>query len=164
MFVDSDFAGDHTTFFSHSGWVILLQGNVICVGSNKQTELTRSSTEAEVHAISEGTRDLLFIYQQLKEFLQIDTPMTIYADNKAANLISTQEINSRKAKYIEVERLWLRKFVNQGTFQLTHVPTSDNLADTLTKPLQGVKFNNFRDILLGNSPRHPPLDRATCDQ
>ena len=41
------------------------------------------------------------------------------------------------------------EFTGCGEFEIIHCPTSEQIADILTKPLQGSQFIYLRDLLLG---------------
>jgi len=41
------------------------------------------------------------------------------------------------------------QFTDGERFEITHCPTSDMIADILTKPLQGAAFERLRDLILG---------------
>ena len=52
-----------------------------------------------------------------------------------------------KLKHIEVEYHYIRDIVHKGVVKLQYVATDDQIADVLTKPLVGVKFEYFREKL-----------------
>ena len=52
-----------------------------------------------------------------------------------------------KSKHIEVRYHFIRDMVQKGAIKLKYVPTEEQVADVLTKPLARVKFEYFRDKL-----------------
>jgi hypothetical protein len=44
---------------------------------------------------------------------------------------------------------YIREQVSSGLIEITKIPTADNVADLLTKPLLGASFENKADHLLG---------------
>ena len=52
-----------------------------------------------------------------------------------------------KTKHIEVRYHYIRDMVQKGAIKLKYVPTEEQVADLLTKPLAHVKFEYFRDKL-----------------
>ena len=52
-----------------------------------------------------------------------------------------------KSKHIEIKYHFIRDMVHKGAVKLKYVPTEEQVADVLTKPLARVKFEYFRDKL-----------------
>ena len=52
-----------------------------------------------------------------------------------------------KLKHIEIRYHYIRDMVQKGVVKLKYVPTEEQVAYILTKPLSGVKFEYFRDNL-----------------
>jgi hypothetical protein len=65
---------------------------------------------------------------------------TIYTDSKSSiDLLSTLKSNEN-TKHINVRIYFIRESLNANKIQLKFIGTNDNVADGLTKPLDGVKF------------------------
>ena len=52
-----------------------------------------------------------------------------------------------KSKHIEIKYHYIWDMVQRGAIKLQYVPTEEQVADVLTKPLSHVKFEYFRDKL-----------------
>ena len=52
-----------------------------------------------------------------------------------------------RQKHIEIRYHFVRDMVYKGVVKLKCVPTEEQVADVLTKPLARVKFEYFRDNL-----------------
>ena len=52
-----------------------------------------------------------------------------------------------KSKHIEINYHYIRDMVQRGAVKLQYVATNEQIADVLTKPLAGVKFEYFREKL-----------------
>jgi len=65
LFSDSDWAGDTGTRKSVTGYCIFFQGCPISWKSKGQTSVTLSSSEAELMALSEATKEIRFMYELL---------------------------------------------------------------------------------------------------
>ena len=50
-----------------------------------------------------------------------------------------------KTKHIEIIYHFIRDMVRKGAVKLKYVPTEEQVVDVLTKPLDRVKFEYFRD-------------------
>ena len=57
---DSDWAGDENDRKSVSGWIVMLNGEIICWGSRKQSLTSLSSTEVEYIAVRDISKEILF--------------------------------------------------------------------------------------------------------
>ena len=52
-----------------------------------------------------------------------------------------------KSKNIEIKYHYIKDMVQRGAMKLQYVVRDDQIADVLTKPLAGVKFEYFREKL-----------------
>jgi len=52
-----------------------------------------------------------------------------------------------KSKHIEIKYHFIRDMVQKGVVKLKYVPTEEQVANVLTKPLARVKFEYFQDKL-----------------
>ena len=50
-----------------------------------------------------------------------------------------------KSKHIEIKYHYIRDMVHRGVVKLQYVTTDDQIDDVLTKPLDRVSFEYFRD-------------------
>ena len=71
---------------SRSGYLFILGGNLITWRTKKQSNVAKSSTEAELVALSQATQECLWLHQLLKDlgFVQEDGSI-IFEDNQGAN-------------------------------------------------------------------------------
>ena len=81
-FVDAEFAGDQDNRRSITGRIIYLNGAPVGWNSKAMSGVTLSSTEAEYASMSEGLKDLKFIYMSLKYLkMKVNLPMIVLIDN-----------------------------------------------------------------------------------
>lgn len=133
-----------------------------------------SSTETEYVAADSATRHMVWLLQLAKEVgIQLTTrPRTLrISDKPAARYYDGQvvpddrpEAQLRKdntgalalthargpaarTKHLEVRHHYMQQVVYQGTLQLSHVDTSNQLADPFIKPLSRVKYTTFARLL-----------------
>jgi hypothetical protein len=64
-----------------------------------------------------------------------DRPITIFADNNGSIANTKNHKNHRQTKHIRVKYHFTKECVAAGDVNFTYVPTDENLADILTKPL-----------------------------
>ena len=67
--------------------------------------------------------------------MPLQLPIPIYADNLQAIDLAKNPIAHSKAKHIDVLHYYQRDQVNKGRVELIYVPTEEQLADPLTKPI-----------------------------
>ena len=127
---------NHATNRSQSGAVIKLGENVVTWRSAKQTEVSRSSAESEVQALS-MTAVLAEYITTLRESLCLPTPsVEIRCDNRAAIILATGE-GSWRTKSAANKVHSIREKVEKGMLKISFVGTKDQCADSLTKFLKG---------------------------
>ena len=69
-YTDADWAGDIEKRKSTSGFIFLLGNGAISWGSKKQACVALSTTEAEYVALSQATREAIWLQKLMCEFLQ----------------------------------------------------------------------------------------------
>jgi hypothetical protein len=149
-FSDSDWASDPTDRKSFSGSVTKVNGCAVTWWCKKQVTVALSSVEAEYMALSDATRETLYVVNLLSEFFPIDKPVPIRVDNKGAGFIAENNINNKMTKHIDVRYHFVRYYIAKKLIELFHVPTAENIADIFTKALPPEVFKKLCKMLLGN--------------
>jgi len=135
-FVDSDFAGCKNTRRSTEGNIFLVAGGPISWETKRQDTVTLSTVEAGFMAFSRAATQALWLSKYFEEIgLPIAKPVIIRADNIGSISISTNDKNHWRTKHIDIRHHFIkeRTKANKVTFQ--YIPTAENIADLLTKPL-----------------------------
>ena len=65
--------------------------------------------------------------------------------------MSRDYISNERTKHIERRHLKIRELVEEFMVKPEFVPTNDNVADILSKPLGKDKFEKFRRVLLNHA-------------
>jgi len=100
-------------------------------------------------ALSETSSEAVYLRRLLDDLLcPQDTPTVIRVDNQAAIAMSKNPINHKRTKHIDVRYHVVRGFIEEGVIKCVWVPTDENLADFLTKPLGKVKHKRITDLLM----------------
>lgn len=146
-FVDSDFGSNPIDRKSISGYTIKLFDNVIFWKTKKQVTVSLSSSESEYVALSACVSECIFVGQLLTEILNVPVfPVYVYEDNQSCiKMASTLE--TKRTKHIDIKHHFVRDCVSQGLISLNYVPSAEQIADILTKPLSKIKFNYFCEKL-----------------
>jgi hypothetical protein len=82
----------------------------------------------------------------MSEFGEEYTHVPLQCDSISAISIAKNPVLHSKTKHIEVRYHFLRDNVEKGKIALIHVPTHDQLADILTKPLDQASFTRFPGV------------------
>lgn len=147
VFSDADHAGDEKTRRSTSGMVSINSCAAITWWSRLQHSVAISSTEAEYVAASEAANELVWLKLLFKELIEYDGTPSMYVDNQSAIKLAQNPQHHRRSKHIDVRFHSIREKVERGVLKLEYVPSSEQTADILTKPLTSVVFMNLRDGL-----------------
>ena len=75
---------------------------------------------------------------------KIDAIDILY-DNQSCIKMTENPVFHDKSKNIEIRYHFIRDMVQKEAVKLKYVPTEEQVADVLTKPLARVKFEYFRD-------------------
>ncbi|KAI0997289.1 hypothetical protein K3495_g10897 [Podosphaera aphanis] len=120
-------------------------GGLISWKSGRQPTVSQSTTEAEYIAAALAAKEAAYIASLADEFLFLKDirPITIYGDNEASINLAHRPIIDGRTKHINVKYHYLRQEVNNGAIKLVWVPTKNQLADGLTKPLFQPSHENF---------------------
>lgn len=147
-FTDSDYAGDPDDRRSTSGYAFMFGSGVISWCSKKQQIVSLSTTEAEYIAASSCACQAVWLRRLLAEvhFPQ-DGSTTIFCDNSSTIKLSKNPVFHGRTKHIGVHYHFIRDLVNDGTVDIQHCRSEDNLADIFTKPLKFAAFENLRKLL-----------------
>ena len=72
--------------------------------------------------------------------LKLPTCLVIYCDNIRTNQLCSNPIFHSRMKHVAIDFHFIRDQVQNGTLRVTHVSSTDQLADILTKPLPQARF------------------------
>ena len=131
IYVDTDFAGCHTSRRSTSGGVAMRGGHCIKHWSSTQTTVALSSGEAELGGICRGASHGLGL-QALAADLGISLKLDVLTDATAAIGICRRRGLGR-IRHLHVADLWVQDRLRKNDFSLTKIPGACNPADILTK-------------------------------
>ncbi|GJU93015.1 retrovirus-related pol polyprotein from transposon TNT 1-94 [Tanacetum coccineum] len=144
VYADSDHAGDYVDRKSTSGICTFVGCCLTSWFSKKQTALAISTTEAEYVSAGKACQQALWMKQALIDYdVRLDD-VPIMCDNKGAIDLSKNPVQHSRTKHIEIRHHFLRDNVQKGHISIEKVPSADNIADILTKPLKRESFNYLR--------------------
>jgi hypothetical protein len=138
--VDASF-GVHPDRKSHSGIYISLGLGPIFVQSVKQRLVTKSSTEAELVALSDALGQIIWTREFLRHQGYDIGPVIIHQDNKSTMaLVERGRSNASGTRHIDIRYFFVKDRVSSGEVKIVYKATNEIKADFFTKPLQGTVF------------------------
>jgi hypothetical protein len=147
-FIDASY-GVHVDGKSHTGVIIGIGKGPVYAKSAKHKLVSKSSTEAELISLSDGSTQVIWT----REFLihqgyQLEAA-TIFQDNKSTMaLVEKGRSTSERTRHVNIRFFFVKDRVDAGEIKIVYLPTAQMTADILTKPLQGELFRRLRTELL----------------
>jgi Reverse transcriptase (RNA-dependent DNA polymerase) len=147
-YTDSDWAGDQDTRRSTSGYVFNLGSAAISWSSKRQPTVALSTCEAEYVGQKNAAKEAVWLQRFLKQIDPNQDPglgaTIIYGDNQGAIALAKNAQYHGRTKHIDADVHFVRECVADGRVDLRYIPTTEQVADGLTKPLCRDKFVAFR--------------------
>ena len=148
VYVDADLGGDEETKRSTTGFIINMGNTPISWYSKLQHCVSISTAESEYYSLNECASKCMWLKNFLEE-LNINTgTIKIRIDNKAAIYNSENETINIKSRHISLRYHKVRELVSEKKIKLEYIKSENNLADGLTKYLNGPLLKKFRKIML----------------
>jgi len=128
--------GNQEEYRLTSGYTFISGGGAITWGSRKQISIALSSTEAEYVALSEATREALWLKSLYEElgFIQRD-PILILGDNNGSIAMAKNPQFHKRSKQIAICWHFVREKYQEKAIEIFDVRDPQNTADILTKAL-----------------------------
>ena len=149
---DSDWAGCLDSRRSISAYCFFLDTNSAAISwkCKRQATVATSTAEAESVALFEASQEALFLDCLVSEMLdKVFKPVKLYVDNQAAIALCKSNVNSQKVKHFAIKIRYLQDLVDSLQISPLYCPTSEQLADLLTKPLGKQKISVLKPKLIG---------------
>ena len=134
-YTDADWAGQADTSRSTAGMILLFNGTTISWYSKTLKVIALSSQDAEYMALSDGSREIIFIRQLLETLGFKLSPTELYGDNSGSLAVSNNPAAHQKTKHIRIRFHFIRQTIKDNEIKTVKIPTGIQLADVLTKPL-----------------------------
>lgn len=134
-FVDADWGGCINDRRSFTGYAFKLANGAVSWEAKKQRTVALSSTEAEYMAMTEATKEAIYLRQLLDEIGISTNSIRIYNDNQGAQKLVRNPIFHSRTKHIDIRHHFIRDAYETGVINLEYMSTNDMPADVLTKGL-----------------------------
>ena len=138
---DAEYAGDPDGRRSTSGYVFILNGGAMTWSSRKQPIVALSTMESEYIAASDSSREAVWLRGLLTNLgISQSDPTVLRCDNESAINLAHNPLAHKGSKHIQVRYHFIREQVAGGTIKLEYVDTTKQLADVLTKAVDGATY------------------------
>lgn len=123
----------------------MLGQTLVSWSSKKQTTVSWSSTEAEYCSLASATSNIIWIHSLFAElYISLKEPSTLWCDNQSEIALARNPVLHARFKHVELDFYFVRDQVKKQLLAVQYVPTTDQLADLLTKPLSSPRFAYLR--------------------
>ncbi|GJR54971.1 hypothetical protein Tco_1405492 [Tanacetum coccineum] len=139
-FSDSDYAGASLDRKSTTGGCQFLGKRLISWQCKKQTIVANSTTEAEYVAAANCCGQVLWIQNQMHDYMFNFMNTKIYIDNESTICIVKNPVFHSKTKHIEIRHHFIRDSYEKRLIQVIKIHTDHNVADLLTKAFDVGRF------------------------
>lgn len=117
----------------------VIQGEEALVSSKSglQSTIALSTCEAELTAASWAAKMLIGMRNLFREIFPdsfVEVP-NLFGDNKAANLLASNQASLRNHRHLQLPQLWIRQQTKESQLKIFPVSTHLNTSDMLTKVL-----------------------------
>ncbi|GJY65426.1 putative ribonuclease H-like domain-containing protein [Tanacetum coccineum] len=140
-FSDSDYGGSNLDRKSTTGGCQFLGQRLISWQCKKQTIVATSTTEAEYVAAAHCCGQVLWVQNQLLDYGFNFMNTKIHIDNESTICIVKNPVYHSKTKHIEIRHHFIRDCYEKKLISVEKIHTDLNVADLLTKPFDGPRFN-----------------------
>ncbi|OMO73383.1 Integrase, catalytic core [Corchorus capsularis] len=146
-YVDSDYAGDFIKRRSLACYIFTLYGCAIRWKATLQATVVLSTTEAEYMSLTEGIKEGMWLHGLVDSLgLDVSKPV-IYCDSQSALSLAKNPVYHERSKHIDVRLNFIRDALDNKVATIEKIPTANNPADMLTKPLTTDKFKHSLDLV-----------------
>ena len=152
---------------SCTGNLLLIGGSVVDWTCKLQATVALSSCEAEYLSSGSAVQSMLYLDSLMREMelrgggggnissgvssgAKSPTPLKLKVlnDNQSAVAICKNDVLHSRVRHIDIKHHFIREQVQSGTVEVSWIPTLQQLADVLTKPLRGRPFTRLRDAIV----------------
>jgi hypothetical protein len=151
IYSDSDWASQKADRVSVSGVISTVNGSIIHWSSKKQHTVASSTAESELYAISDALNESIYLINWFDFYLKEKITVKILSDSQSAITMADHATDHNRMKHIEIRYFKIREWISSKKISLNYIATAQNIADVLTKALNGPRFNFLRSKLLIDS-------------
>ncbi|KAL6580932.1 hypothetical protein OROMI_006855 [Orobanche minor] len=144
---DSDLGGCKLDRKSTSGTCHFLGPRLVSQFSKKQLANSLSTAKSEYYAAGSCCMQILWMQQQLSDYVISAKETLIMCDSTSAIAITHNPVLHSRSKHIDMKHHFIRNHVENKNVRLEKVHTDIQPADIFTKPLSTARFCMLRQAL-----------------
>lgn len=145
---DSDWANDEDSRRSRTGYIVTVSGGAVSWQTKMQKTVALSSCEAELYALCECVKELLWLIEFLSSMnIKFEKPK-LFVDNEGAIALAENPVHHQRTKHIAVRWFFIRDVVESKTIEIAHVKSNKNWADINTKGTTAHVFKPLIDEIM----------------
>jgi hypothetical protein len=130
--------------------IMMIAGAVVAAWSVRQHLVTKSSTEAEIVALSDGATPVLWGREWVLAQGHVIGPTVIYQDNLGVIALMTNGRNARnRTRHLNVRYFFVKDRIRMKHLLAVFTPNEEMIADLMTKSVMGKLFVNLRARMFG---------------
>ena len=141
-YVDADMSGDKDSRRSTTGYVFIVGGTAVSWISKLQRVVALSTTKAEYVAITEASKEMIWLQTFMEELGKKQEDNRLYCDSQSAIHLAKNLAFHSRTKHIKVKYHFIRSALEDGELKLEKIHTSQNPADMLTKVVTREKLSS----------------------
>ena len=162
VYVDADHAHDLVTRRSITGILLLLNNTPFRFICKRQKTVETSTYGSELVAARVATDLILETRYMLRTIgAKIDGPALMLGDNMSVVLNTTVPSSVLKKKHCAISYHRVREAIAAKILRFAHVPSTENIADILTKPLPNKSFHYLIKKHLFRLPSNLESEKTT---
>lgn len=147
-YTDADWGNCPDDRKSYTGYCFIFGGSSITWESHKQCTVALSSTEAEYMALSDATKEGIYLRKLFNEICDDKiNKVRLLTDNKGSIKLAENPVYHKRTKHIDIRHHFIRDTLKNGIIDVDFVPTEDMGADILTKALTSAKHYKCLKII-----------------
>ena len=125
-------------------------GAAIMWNSKQQRTVALSTAEAEYVALTEAGRDAIWLRKLYADLGLTQKHSTLlHEDNASAIKWTSDATKWARTKHIDIAHHAIRDWREAGRLRIAYCPTTDMLADLMTKPLPNATHARLTELCLG---------------
>ena len=144
-YTNSSFQSDPDDSRSTFGFLFTLNGGAVSWKSSKQPNTPDSTIEVEYIATSDAAKEVVWLKKFITDLGVVPTitdPIPLLCDNNGAIAQAKEPRSHQNSMHILRHFHLIREIVAKGDVVVERVPSADNVADPLTKPLAQEVFEH----------------------
>ncbi|KNZ46977.1 hypothetical protein VP01_6780g1, partial [Puccinia sorghi] len=149
FYTDATWAEDQETRISQSGSIAFWKSCPILWGSKKQKNITLSSTESEMNALSDGEQENQWLTFLIEELWKLKLEPTLFHVDNRGLLEKLRNFGSNsKTKHLDIKIKNLRDKFSKNEIDVKLISSGDMIADSLSKAAPHSSVRKFQDRCL----------------